>query len=70
VSVPRQLVVAALDALSVGSLAEAEAILLDALDSPPVPAPVCEVGGARAWPGDFGRHIRVAHEAARLGTAA
>jgi hypothetical protein len=57
----RSLVVAALDCLGVGNQAEATEILLEALEPVRRLPPVCDVCGARAWPGDEWRHIWSRH---------
>lgn len=66
-SVPRHLVVAALE---VGEQAEAVELLLDALDYPIGEPPVCPVCGQRAWPGDAVRHIFSRHHRVELERAA
>jgi hypothetical protein len=57
----REAMRAALDCLGVGNKDEAAEILQEALDGPTALAPVCEICGVRAWPGQFERHIDSVH---------
>lgn len=52
----------ALDAVTAGDEREATAILLNVIErgGPGLP-PKCDVCGARAWPGDTGRHFGAPH---------